>query len=711
MTRDDCPSTQALQSLIDAGFWESDAAQLVAHIDHCDACQTRFEELERQARIRSDCTAAQPSAFVRRLRRFVRGETLVPIQFPGDDVEMPEFLGEYRIDEELGRGGMGVVYKAWDTKLLRTVAIKRMRLGLAQMPDIRHRILNEARAVAQLNHPNIVSLFSVQDDASPPYFSMEYIDGETLQELFEREKQLAIAAAIRVGLQIATALTVAHSAGVIHCDLKPANVLLTHDGRDVRITDFGIALAQLHQHREEDTKYLGTPHYMSPEQFRAEPVDQRSDLFGLGILLFRALTGRLPFEATSVRELRHIVCECEPPNVACLRPSAPGWLCDLTHQLLQKNACQRPQTANEVVAILTSHAQAEVETSSLGGIKRSLTATNLFWFCMSVAAISVLTTLFNVTGSSSYIDVEKRSPQKSSNAAEPATHTQGLLSKPSLTDIFTSTQWTWTTPEPLGVDVIGKFTTPFISHDGLTFLFGDGDDTTGKLVQHLMIATRPSLDLPWHSAVPLRGLNDPNYSDLSPTVTADGLIMVFASAREGGFGDFDLWISTRDSLGSLWQEPTNLGSQFNTVARESHPSISPNGLSLAFVPYAISEHGSFDISISTRPNRSAPWSAPQVLPDTVNSVEQDRFPQFITDDAMSLVRIDRTGHRQICISERVPGSNEWTQARSIAPIPGIVFADGCICADGTTLIFQNDPLRSRNFEASFAVVKRVKIVD
>lgn len=698
MNKDDCPDTQALRALIDADFQDSNAADLVAHIDHCVACQAKFAELEREAKSQSAGTRVQPAAFVKRMRRFVRGETLAPVEFLDDDCEMPEVLGEYRIDEELGRGGMGVVYKAWDTKLLRTVAIKRMRLGLAQMPDIRQRILNEARAVAQLSHPSIVSLFTVQDDASPPYFVMEYVDGKTLQELVDRKKKLPVSEVTRIGLQIATALAVAHEAGVIHCDLKPANVLLTLDDRDVRVTDFGIALAQHDQPIDEGAKYLGTPHYMSPEQFRVDRVDHRSDLFGLGVLLFRALTGQLPFEASSIRELREAVCEHEPPEIESLRPDAPNWLCELTRQLLQKNADQRPQSARDVVTILERGA---AERKVADGHLRK--AAKPAWLFLPFAAIILLGIMFKDSWNTEFFATDD------AGSKEVATgEVEASASLPGVTDVFTSDGWTWTEPEPLGVQVFGKFTTPFISQDGLTFLFGDGDDTVEPLMQHVMIATRQTMESPWSSAVPFSAVNDSGSSDVAPTMSADGLTVVFASSRDGGFGDFDLWMTTRESLDSPWTEPSNLGAQFNSSARESHPALSPDGLSLAYVPSGITEHGSSDIYVATRPNQEVTWSTPRAMPATVNSPDQDRFPKFISDDSLCFVRIGYAGQRQILVSQRIEGTDEWSWAKPIAPIPGIVLADGCICSDEQTLIFQNDPVRSSTFDAPFGIVKRIR---
>lgn len=351
MRDNDCPSPETLKGLINADFQADDVRRLVDHIDDCETCQTKFGEFA-SGTARSGSVADRPAAFVRRMRRYVRGETLTTVELFNVDDEMPKELGDYRIEEEIGRGGMGVVYKGWDTKLHRTVAIKRMRIGLAQMQDIRQRILNEARAVAQLNHPNIVSMFAVDDEADPPYFVMEYADGQTLHDLIEESKQLGLEETLRIGAQIADGLATAHENNVIHCDLKPANVLLTKDGNHVRLTDFGVALAAFDQQMEGESGYLGTPHYMSPEQFRFEAVDERSDLFSLGVVLFRVLTGQLPFQAPSLRELREAVCEREPLKVSNFRSDVPHWLEQLVSALLTKDPQRRIQSAREVQRIL-----------------------------------------------------------------------------------------------------------------------------------------------------------------------------------------------------------------------------------------------------------------------------------------------------------------------------------------------------------------------
>jgi predicted Ser/Thr protein kinase len=217
-----------------------------------------------------------------------------PVGLPG----LAEALGaRYHLERELGRGGMGVVYLARELNLDRAVALKVLPPELAVMPELRERFLREARTAALLSHPNIVPIHHAAEAGGFAFFAMGFVDGENLAEHLRARGRLAPAEVVRVLREIAWALAYAHARGVIHRDVKPENVMLERGTGRVLVTDFGIARDERVTSLTEQGRVLGTVHYMSPEQAMGEPIDGRSDLYALGVIGFKALTGRLPFTA------------------------------------------------------------------------------------------------------------------------------------------------------------------------------------------------------------------------------------------------------------------------------------------------------------------------------------------------------------------------------------------------------------------------------
>jgi hypothetical protein len=256
-------------------------------------------------------------------------------------------LGRYEVVAVIGRGAMGVVLKAIDPGLEQTVALKVLARQLALSAPARERFLREARAVAAISHPNVVCVHAVEDQGRYPYLVMEYVAGTSLQERLDRGAPLELSEMLRLGEQIAAGLAAAHLGGVIHRDVKPANMLLEADTGRLKLLDFGLAregpggLTQVGAH-------AGTPLYMAPEQARGETVDQRTDLFALGAVLYRLCAGRPPFEAGNSLALLRRICEEEPTPIAEVNPGVPVWLADLIGRLLAKDPARRPGSAAEV---------------------------------------------------------------------------------------------------------------------------------------------------------------------------------------------------------------------------------------------------------------------------------------------------------------------------------------------------------------------------
>jgi len=269
-------------------------------------------------------------------------------------------LGPYQVVAPLGAGGMGEVYKARDTRLDRTVAVKVLPDHIAKKTDARQRFEREARAVASLNHPNICTLFDIGDG----YMVMEFIEGETLAERIKRGP-VPIEQSIALGIQIADALDRAHRAGVTHRDVKPHNIMLTRDG--VKLLDFGLAKSNAPKpgHSDEtvtqltgEGTVLGTPQYMAPEQFEGKEADARSDIWAFGAVLYEMATGQRAFQGGNYSSLVAAILGSEPAPML-VKPFTPAWLERLVRRCLRKDPERRWQSMRDVVLDLQSPPAAE----------------------------------------------------------------------------------------------------------------------------------------------------------------------------------------------------------------------------------------------------------------------------------------------------------------------------------------------------------------
>jgi eukaryotic-like serine/threonine-protein kinase len=282
-------------------------------------------------------------------------------------------LGPYRIDAEIGVGGMGHVFRATDTRLGRAVAIKVLPQDRWSDPELRMRFEREARALSSLSHPNLCALYDVgelrQSGATVPYLVMELLEGETLRDRLH--EPLSTRKALLWASQIASGLAAAHQKGVIHRDLKPENVFIT-GGELLKILDFGLAVTAPHATnpasilRTEPGMVMGTAHYMSPEQVRGSPLDARSDIFSLGIVLFEMLTGSVPFVAPSAVETMNAILVAEPPDLLALVPGLPEGVAVLVGRCLEKDPAQRFASARDLAFALESAAKSTTSPTPRG---------------------------------------------------------------------------------------------------------------------------------------------------------------------------------------------------------------------------------------------------------------------------------------------------------------------------------------------------------
>lgn len=298
---------------------------------------------------------------------------LQPSSHPGD----LGMLGDYRILGELGKGGMGYVFRAEHTVLERAVALKVMNKKIASTPNSRDRFLQEARAMAAVHHDNVVVIFEVGMNEGTPFMAMEMLRGETLEAVNARKEARDYETVIRYASQIAKGLAAAHAKGIVHRDIKPANIWIEEGNQRIKILDFGLALASSPLDEFAGVgSVCGTPGYLTPEQARSDPLDDRSDLYSLGAVLFEMCTGRLPIQRPAIAEQLVALLSHPPKPLRELNPDIPQPLADLIHRLLAKEPVDRPVSATALVKELEKVAiecDAKSETAlSLNKLQESL---------------------------------------------------------------------------------------------------------------------------------------------------------------------------------------------------------------------------------------------------------------------------------------------------------------------------------------------------
>lgn len=263
--------------------------------------------------------------------------------------------GRYRLIAQQGSGGMAVIYKAQDVLLGRTVAVKVLRPSLTSDPAFMMRFRNEARSVANLNHPNIVTVHDVGNDGSTQYIVMEFIEGQDLKKIIKAEGAFSIDRALKLAIQICAGIGFAHRAGLVHADVKPQNILVTR-GDLVKVTDFGIAQALSDtQPGERQSVVWGSPHYFAPEQARGEKPTPASDVYSIGIVMFEMLTGRLPYVGTNQQELALAHIREAVPQVTDFNPGVPETLSQIVYKVMSKEPSARYRMADQLGHVLESY--------------------------------------------------------------------------------------------------------------------------------------------------------------------------------------------------------------------------------------------------------------------------------------------------------------------------------------------------------------------
>jgi serine/threonine-protein kinase len=352
LRRNSCDA-ERLRRLAEDRLAPGEISELEEHVQNCADCRGVLDALvggERwvgvvRRHLRSEPTESRQGG----RRPWESLDFLAPSDWP-DSLGR---LGTYEVKGILGHGGMGIVLKAFDPALSRNVAIKVLAPSLASCGAARRRFLREARAAAAVVHEHVVSVFAVVETAGLPFLVMEYVPGRSLQERLDADGPLSLPEILRVGMQAAAGLAAAHAHGLVHRDIKPANILLENGVERVRLTDFGLARAVADASFTQSGVISGTPHYMAPEQARAETTDGRADLFSLGSTLYAMCCGHPPFRAANPVAVVRRVTDDEPRPIRELNPEIPAWLEGIIAKLHAKQPDLRFQSATEVADLLS----------------------------------------------------------------------------------------------------------------------------------------------------------------------------------------------------------------------------------------------------------------------------------------------------------------------------------------------------------------------
>lgn len=378
-----CRDVETLKRFLLGLCSESEATPLESHLLSCGECQETVRRISTHddqvmTVLRESAPTAYPEdSHIRKLLAEISEQAAQatlnarindPTQSQGSSSSTPQNqsmlrpaeaadeigrLGSFRVLKRLGQGGMGIVFLAEDMHLKRQVALKVLSPSQTQAPEAVERFLREARAAAAVKHDHIVTIYQVGEDGSVPYIAMELLEGESLDDRLRRKAPLPTAEALRIACEAAAGLAAAHARGLLHRDIKPANIWLEASTGRVKILDFGLARnltgdVQLTQ----SGALAGTPAYMSPEQIDSQPLDGRTDLFSLGCVTYRMLTGKLPFVGETLVKTLLAVAQATPPAIQSLNPNVSRDIVRLVDRLLAKSPQDRPITADEVVVEL-----------------------------------------------------------------------------------------------------------------------------------------------------------------------------------------------------------------------------------------------------------------------------------------------------------------------------------------------------------------------
>lgn len=379
-----CPSIEELASLLDSsqdsieGIHEGSEAELLRHISDCSTCLETLEwmggeeiwwEQARQSLSSTICDTerfSKTTGIVESICALSNSkvltsddplcaheiEQLTSLLDPASHPELLGRIGRYEVEQLVGRGGMGLVFRGYDTELHRVVAIKTLAIHLVPVSSARERFVREGRACASLIHPHIVPVHDVITDGPVPALVMQFVAGPTLDGWLQKHGPMSFRQAVGLMMQLSEALVSAHEKGFVHRDIKPGNVLLEAEGSRAMLADFGLVRTLDDATLTRSGMLAGTPDFMSPEQARGESVDSRSDLFSLGSLFYTMLAGKPPFQAPEPMAVMNQICHESHLPISDLIPAVPKSIASLIDQLLHKDPSKRMSSARDLFEAL-----------------------------------------------------------------------------------------------------------------------------------------------------------------------------------------------------------------------------------------------------------------------------------------------------------------------------------------------------------------------
>ncbi len=362
---------ETLRKLLTDELVDRRLGEVTAHLETCPDCQTKLERISETGISMQDVRQylrpdepgdCVPSGDIDQHERPRRLDFLTE----SDDPQSIGRFGRYEVREILGHGGMGIVMRGYDPALSRHSAIKVLAPHLATSAAARSRFFREAKSAAAVVHEHVIPIHTVDEEQGIPYLIMPVVEGRSLEQRVQEQGPLKIQEVLRIGMQIASGLAAAHGQGLVHRDVKPANILLAGGIERVMITDFGLARAADDANMTQSGVIAGTPQYMSPEQARGNDLDHRSDLFSLGSLLYFMCAGRSPFRSETTMGVLHRIVNDRPRSLASVNPDVPSWLQSIIERLLAKDASERFQSAAEVSDLLgrwLAHLQQPLQVS------------------------------------------------------------------------------------------------------------------------------------------------------------------------------------------------------------------------------------------------------------------------------------------------------------------------------------------------------------
>lgn len=351
-----CLSDSEIAKLLASDLLLNQAASAEQHIADCEACRTKIEAMiadprwwnEAQQSLAASSTRGCAETESPHEGELATTEQMLSLLGPTDDPEKMGRIAEYEVIGIIGRGGMGVVFKAFDPRLNRFVAIKMLLPHLASFGAARKRFAREGQAAAAVVNDYVLPIYAVAEWRGVPYLVCQYSRGTTLQTRVQSEGPLELEEILRLGMQTARGLAAAHAQGLVHRDVKPSNILLDGSVERALLTDFGLARAVDDASITRTGMIAGTPQYMSPEQARGGSVDARSDLFSLGCVLYFLCTGHPPFRADNSYAILRLITDEEPRSIREINPGIPDWLCSVVQKLMAKKPEDRYATASEL---------------------------------------------------------------------------------------------------------------------------------------------------------------------------------------------------------------------------------------------------------------------------------------------------------------------------------------------------------------------------